>query len=57
MTGPNGMLIPLKNNAAGKMTGVEFILRSLTNEYFPQDKRSKGFNVRRKLYYILGNHY
>lgn len=54
MAGPNGMLIPLRNNAAGKMSGIELILRSLSDEYFPQDKRSKGFNVSWKLYYISG---
>lgn len=45
MTGPNGLLIPLRNNAAGKMTGFEVITRSLITEYFPQDIRTKGFNV------------
>ncbi|VVC39027.1 Hypothetical protein CINCED_3A015755, partial [Cinara cedri] len=45
IAGPNGMLIPLRNNAAGMMTGFEVILKSLITEYFPKDKRSKGFNI------------
>lgn len=49
MDGPNGQLIPLRNNAAGKMTGLEIITRSLNTEYFPQDIRSKGFNVCSKI--------
>lgn len=46
MVGPDDTLIPLRNNAAGKMTGLELILKSLITEYFPVDTRSKGFNVR-----------
>lgn len=46
MTGLNGGLIPLRNNAAGKMTGLEVILNNLITEYFPIDKQYKGFNVR-----------
>jgi hypothetical protein len=46
VAGPNDMLIPLRNNAAGKMTGLELILKSLITEYSPVDTRSKGFNVR-----------
>lgn len=45
---PNGKLIPLKNNVAGKMTGLELIMKSLITEYFPNDKRSKGYNVRHR---------
>lgn len=54
MDGPNGMLIPLKNNAAGKMTGLEVVLRSLVSEYFPRDTRSKGFNVSGYFYIRVG---
>lgn len=46
MDGPSNTLIPLRNNAAGKMTGLEVFLRNLITEYFPQETRSKGFNVR-----------
>ncbi|XP_027847543.2 sodium channel protein Nach-like [Aphis gossypii] len=42
---PNGKLIPLKNNVAGKMTGLELIMKSLITEYFPNDKRFKGYNI------------
>ncbi|XP_026816067.1 sodium channel protein Nach-like [Rhopalosiphum maidis] len=42
---PNGKLLPLKNNVAGKMTGLELIMKSLITEYFPNDKRSKGYNI------------
>lgn len=45
---PNGKLIPLKNNVAGKMTGLELIMKSLITEYFPNDKRFKGYNVRHR---------
>ncbi|XP_025421820.1 sodium channel protein Nach-like [Sipha flava] len=45
VAGPNDMLIPLRNNAAGKMTGLELILKSLITEYSPVDTRSKGFNI------------
>lgn len=41
--GPKGKLIPLRNNAAGRITGFEVILRNLINENFPNDKRSKGY--------------
>jgi len=27
------------------MTGLELIMKSLITEYFPNDKRSKGYNV------------
>lgn len=50
MDGPDGLLIPLRNNAAGKMTGLEVITKSLITEYFPKDRRSKGYNVRFELY-------
>eukprot|EP00102_Acyrthosiphon_pisum_P018863 XP_016656073.1 PREDICTED: uncharacterized protein LOC107882350 [Acyrthosiphon pisum] len=43
---PDGGLMPLRNNVAGKMTGLELIMKSLITEYFPEDKRSKGYNVR-----------
>lgn len=42
----NRKLVSLKNNAAGKITGFEFVLKSLDLEYLPKDKRIKGFNVR-----------
>jgi len=42
---PNGVMVPLRNNAAGKMSGFEVILKSLITEYFPIDQRTKGFNV------------
>ncbi|XP_022177700.1 sodium channel protein Nach-like [Myzus persicae] len=42
---PNGSLMPLRNNVAGKMTGLELIMKSLITEYFPNDKRSKGYNI------------
>lgn len=45
ITKPDGSLMPLRNNVAGKMTGLELILKSLITEYFPSDKRSKGYNV------------
>lgn len=45
MTGSKGKLIPLRNNAAGRMSGFEVILKGLVTEYFPKDKRSKGYNV------------
>lgn len=47
MNGANGDLIPLKNNAVGKMTGFEVIIKNLINiEHFPFDNQTKGFNVR-----------
>lgn len=45
MLGSDGNLIPLRNNAAGMMSGFEVILKGLISEYFPRDKRSKGYNV------------
>ncbi|XP_016656092.2 pickpocket protein 11-like [Acyrthosiphon pisum] len=42
---PDGGLMPLRNNVAGKMTGLELIMKSLITEYFPEDKRSKGYNI------------
>lgn len=30
------------------MTGLELIMKSLITEYFPNDKRSKGYNVRHR---------
>lgn len=47
MTGTNDDLIPLKNNAVGKMTGFEVIIKNLIrSEQFPIDNQTKGFNVR-----------
>lgn len=45
MVRSNGKLTPLRNNAAGMMSGLEVILKSLITEYFPKDKQSKGYNV------------
>lgn len=47
MIGPDDMLIPLRNNAAGKMTGLEVLLRDI-NEYFPNNMQAKGYNVRQR---------
>lgn len=46
MEEPDGTLTPLRNNAAGKMSGFEVILNTLFHEYFPDDNRDKGYNVR-----------
>lgn len=51
MTGPNDMLIPLRNNAAGKMTGLEVLLKDI-NEYFPNNMQAKGYNVRQREQFI-----
>jgi len=45
MAGSDGGFIPLKNNAIGKMSGLEIIMKDMVTEYFPIDKRIKGFNV------------
>lgn len=49
MAGPNKKLVPLRNNAAGKMSGLEVILKNLNLQYFPIDNRGKGYNVRNVL--------
>jgi len=43
--GPDGILIPLRNNAAGKNTGLKLIMSNMSNEFFPTDNRRRGFNV------------
>ncbi|KAL5237348.1 hypothetical protein ACI65C_004758 [Semiaphis heraclei] len=35
--GPDGILIPLRNNAAGKNTGLKLIMSNMSNEFFPTD--------------------
>ncbi|XP_015371445.1 PREDICTED: pickpocket protein 19-like [Diuraphis noxia] len=43
--GRDGILIPLRNNAAGKHTGLKLIMKNMSNEFFPTDYRRRGFNV------------
>ncbi|KAL4103731.1 hypothetical protein QTP88_019075 [Uroleucon formosanum] len=43
--GPDGILIPLRNNAAGTDTGLKLIMNNMSSEYFPTDNRRRGFNV------------
>lgn len=45
LNGPEGKLIPLRNNAAGKNTGFKVIMHNLSDEFFPEDKRRRGYNV------------
>ncbi|XP_025198205.1 pickpocket protein 19-like [Melanaphis sacchari] len=41
----DGMLVPLRNNAAGKDTGLKLIMSNMSNKFFPDDSRRRGFNV------------
>ncbi|KAK7576723.1 hypothetical protein V9T40_013009 [Parthenolecanium corni] len=41
----DGKLIALRNNAAGKITGFEVILKVLDHEYLPGDRRVRGYNI------------
>ncbi|VVC38399.1 Epithelial sodium channel [Cinara cedri] len=41
----DGTLIPLRNNAASKGTGLKVILNDMNEEFFPGDSRRRGFNV------------
>ncbi|XP_072156175.1 pickpocket protein 11 [Bemisia tabaci] len=41
----SGTLHALRNNAAGKITGFEVLLKSLDHEYLADDKRVRGYNV------------
>lgn len=45
LMGPNGVLIPLRNNAAGKGTGLKVVMNNMSDEFFPNDNRRRGFNV------------
>lgn len=46
MIGPHDTLIPLRNNAAGKMTGLEVLIKDI-DDHFPNNAHAKGYNVRR----------
>ncbi|KAI5703920.1 hypothetical protein M8J75_000098 [Diaphorina citri] len=41
----HGHLESIRNNAAGKITGFEFYLKSLEHEYLPNDKRIRAYSV------------
>ncbi|XP_022166699.1 sodium channel protein Nach-like isoform X2 [Myzus persicae] len=43
--GSDGVLIPLRNNAAGKETGLKLIMSNMSHEFFPTDNRRRGFYV------------
>jgi len=43
--GSDGILIPLRNNAAGKETGLKLIMSNMSNQFFPNDDRRRGYNV------------
>lgn len=45
LLGPKGTLIPLRNNAAGKGTGLKVVMHNMSDEYFPNDFRRRGYNV------------
>lgn len=51
--GPKRTPIPLRNNAAGKGTGLKVVMNNMSDEYFPGDKRSRGFNVSGSVISIL----
>ncbi|XP_029341727.1 pickpocket protein 19-like isoform X2 [Acyrthosiphon pisum] len=42
--GPDGILIPLRNNVAGKETGLKLIMSNMSSEFFPTDNRRRGFD-------------
>ncbi|KAI5736207.1 hypothetical protein M8J76_000998 [Diaphorina citri] len=41
----NGTFKAMRSTAAGKLTGFEFQLKNLEDEYFPMDTRFKGYNI------------
>jgi len=43
--GSDEILIPLRNNAAGKGTGLSLIMNNMSKNFFPNDNRRRGFNV------------
>ncbi|XP_050426692.1 pickpocket protein 11-like [Adelges cooleyi] len=45
LIGSDGELVPLRNNAAGKMSGIELVLRNMEDEHFPKDRKLKGYNI------------
>ncbi|XP_050426691.1 sodium channel protein Nach-like [Adelges cooleyi] len=42
---PDGSLVPLRNNAGGKVTGFEVVMNDMDKEYIPDDLRPRGYNV------------
>ncbi|KAF0757667.1 pickpocket protein 19-like, partial [Aphis craccivora] len=44
LIGSDGVLIPLRNNAAGKGTGLSLIMSNMSDSFFPNDNRRRGFN-------------
>lgn len=43
--GQKGELIPLRNNAAGEGSGLKVLMYNMSDEFFPNDERRRGYNV------------